>query len=141
MTNVETDERFKTVCSEYIPEGGGVGELLTWLRKILGRELMLKEPLASSAFDYGGHLIGYYCFTKEPGTGYFRMEHEPTGLDHLWLVSELLAEQYGVDVDDPDIVCDLYEIKDLSLRCMNEFYQFKFYASHIPLHYEGSGSP
>ena len=141
MAEIETDERFKTVCSEYIPESGGVGELLAWLRKILGRELMLKEPLTTSAFDYGGNLIGYYCFTQEPGTGYFRMEHPPTGLEHMWLVSELLEEQYGVDVNDPGIICDLYEIKDLSVRCLNEFYQFKFYVSHVPLHDEGSGSP
>lgn len=140
MTQIETDEYFKTVCSQYIPAGGGVGELLEWLRKIIGRELMLKDPLTTSAFDFGGHLIGYYCFTKKPGTGYFWMGHEPTGLDHMWLVSELLAEHYGVDLDDPEIIYDLFEVKELSLRCMNEFYQFKFYASRVPLHEDGSGS-
>lgn len=68
------------------------------------------------------------------------MHHEATGLEHLWLVSELLEEQYGVDVTDPDIVYDMFEIKDLSVRCLNEFYQFKFYASSVPLSDSSSGS-
>jgi hypothetical protein len=140
VTYTEAQECFNTICSEYIHECGGVGELLVWLRKLLEKELMDKEPYANSTFDYAGNIVSYFCLTREPGTGYFRMSHDATGLEHIWLVSELLVEQYGVDVDDPDLIYDLYEVKDLSVRCMNEFYQFKFYASHVPLPEEDSGS-
>lgn len=140
MTYTEVQECLETICSRYVHESGGVGECLAWLRKILEKELMDKEPTVSSSFDYRGNIVSYFCFTKEPGTGYFRMHHEATGLEHLWLVSELLEEQYGVDVTDPDIVYDMFEIKDLSVRCLNEFYQFKFYASSVPLSDSSSGS-
>lgn len=141
MTYTEVQECLNTIRARYVHESGGVNELITWLRKILEKELLDEKPLSSSAFDYGENIISYFCFSKEPGTGYFRMHHEATGLEHLWLVSELLEEQYGVDVTDPDIVYDMFEIKDLSIRCMNEFYQFKFYASSVPLPEDGSGSP
>lgn len=140
MTYTEAQECFKTICADYIHEGGGVSDLLVWLRKVLGKELVDKEPYPNSTFDYSGNIISYFCFTREPGEGYFRMSHDATGLEHIWLVSELLMEQYGVDVDDPDLIYDSYEIKDLSVRCVNEFYQFKFYASIVPLPEEDSGS-
>jgi hypothetical protein len=49
-------------------------------------------------------------------------------MDYFYFISDVLSEQYGMDITDENVKLTILDLKDLTINLVTEFFQFKLYS-------------
>lgn len=119
----------ENINEEYKATKGNLGELCEWVQDIIEREVVEKYPYRMSKFDYGISRIFYSCPDNSPGYGSFYIYSRQTTMDYTVLVSEVIAEEFGVDVLDKDLKLTALESREWAVHLATCIFQFNVYAA------------
>jgi hypothetical protein len=116
------------IKNAYKTPSGGMQDLLHWVQDLLDKELLDKTPTEFSRFDYQGNSVAYACPSGESGYGYFWISNTKSNMEYCYSMSNVLSEQYGMDITDENVKLTILDLKDLTINLVTEFFQFKLYS-------------